>query len=82
MLSKERYPPKTLYGIIAVIRRFLAEQKPSKDINPLNTSYKRYDLTDDFKQGTHIVFKSHSCCNGLCFYFLGLLFYARRLTLK
>jgi len=70
--SKERYPPKTLYGIIAGIHRFLAEQKPSEDINPLNTSDKRYDLTDDFKQGTHIVFKLRSCCNGLCFYFLGL----------
>jgi len=55
--SRERYPPKTLYGIITGIRRFLAEQKPSKDINPLNTSDKRFDLTDDFK---HIVFKLHS----------------------
>ena len=80
--SKERYPPKTLYGIISGIRRFLAEQKPSEDINPLNTSEKRYDLTGDFKQGTHIVFKLRSCCYGLCFYFLGLRFYAQRLTLK
>lgn len=40
--SKERYPPKTLYGIIAGIRRFLAEQKRSEDINPLNTSDKRF----------------------------------------
>ena len=52
--SKERYPPKTLYGIISGIRLFLAEQKPSEDITPLNTSDKRYDLTDDFKQGTHV----------------------------
>ena len=52
--SKERYPPKTLYGIISGIRLFLAEQKPSEDITPLNTSDKRYDLTDDFKQGTHM----------------------------
>ena len=66
---KERYPPKTLYGIISGIRRFLAEQKPSEDINPLNTSEKRYDLTGDFKQGTHRVFKLRSCCYGLCFYF-------------
>lgn len=43
---KERYPPKTLYGIISGICRFLAEQKPSEDINPLNTSEKRvYDFT-------------------------------------
>ena len=63
--SKERYPPKTLYGIISGIRDFLAEQKPSEDINSLNASDKRYDLTDDFKQGTHIVFKLRSCCNGL-----------------
>ena len=47
--SKERYPPKTLYGIIAGIRRFLAEQKRSEDINPLNTSDKRYVFTDDFR---------------------------------
>ena len=70
--SKERYTPKTLYDIIAGFRRLLEEQKPREDINPLNTSHKRYDLTDDFKQGTHIVFKLRSCCNGLCFYFLGL----------
>ena len=58
--SRERYPPKNLYGIIAGIRRFLAEQRLSEDINPLHTSDKTYDLTDDFKQGTHIVFKLHS----------------------
>ena len=70
--SKEHYPPKTLYSIIAGIRPFLAEQKPNKDINLQSTSDKRYDLTDGFKQVTHIVFKLRSCCNGLCFYFLGL----------
>ena len=58
--SKERYPPKTLYCIIAGIRRFLAEQKLCEDINPLNTSDKRYDLTDDFRQGSHVAFKLHS----------------------
>ena len=57
--SRERYPLKTLYGIIAGIHRFLAEQRPSEDINPLNKSDKRYDLTNDFKEGTHIVFKLH-----------------------
>ena len=59
--SKERYPPKTLYSIIAGIRRFLAEQKPSEDINLQSASDKRYDLTDGFKQVTHIVFKLRSC---------------------
>ena len=42
--SKERYPPRTLYGIVAGIRRFLAEKKPGEDINPLSTFDKRYDL--------------------------------------
>ena len=42
--SKERYPPRTLYGIVAGIRRFLPEKKPGEDINPLRTSDKRYDL--------------------------------------
>ena len=72
VLSINYWPTK--FGIISGIRRFLAEQKPSEDINPLNTSEKRYDLTGDFKQGTHIVIKLRSCCYGLCFYLLGLRF--------
>ena len=42
--SKERYPPRTLYGIVAGIRRFLAENKPGEDVNSLSTSDKRYEL--------------------------------------
>ena len=41
--SKERYPPRTLYGIVAG-SHFLAEKKLGEDINPLSTSDKRYDL--------------------------------------
>ena len=36
--SKEHYSPKTLYGIIAGIRRFLAEQKLSEDIVSINVN--------------------------------------------
>ena len=36
--SSERYPPRTVYGIIAGIRRFLAEKKPGDDLNLLSTS--------------------------------------------
>lgn len=36
--SKERYPPRTLYGI----RRFLAEKKLVEDINLLSTSDKSF----------------------------------------
>ena len=47
--SKERYPPRTLYGIVAGIRRFLAEKKPAEDKNPLSTFDKRYDLVISVK---------------------------------
>ena len=36
--SKEHYSLKTLYGIIAGIRRFLAEQKLSEDIVSINVN--------------------------------------------
>ena len=55
--SKERYPPRTLYGIVADIRRSLAEKKPGEDVNPLSTSDKRYELVISFNQSTRIVFK-------------------------
>ena len=42
--SKDRYPPRTSYCIVAGIRRFLARKKLGEDINPLSTSDKRYDL--------------------------------------
>ena len=41
---KRTFPPRTLYGMVADIRHFLAEKKPDEDINPLITSDKRYDL--------------------------------------
>ena len=47
--SKERYPPRTLYGIVAGIRRFLAEKKPGEDINLHSTSDKRYDSVISIK---------------------------------
>ena len=52
--SKERYPPITLYGIVAGIRRFLAEKKPGEDVNSPSTSDKRYDLVISFNQSTRI----------------------------
>ena len=56
--SKERYPPRTLFGgIVAGIRCFLAEKKPGEDVNPLSTSEKRYELVISFNRSTHIVFK-------------------------
>ena len=58
--SKERYPPRTLYGIVAGIRRFLAEKKPGEDVNPLSTSDKRYELVISFNQSTRIVFELRS----------------------
>ena len=58
--SKEHYSPRTLYGIVAGIRRFLAEKKPGEDINPLSTCDKRYDLTDDFNLDMQVVVKSHA----------------------
>ena len=42
--SKERYPPRTLYGgIVAGIHCFLTEKKLDEDVNPLSTSEKRYE---------------------------------------
>ena len=58
--SKKRYPPRTLYGIVTRIRRFLAEQKPVKDINPLSTFDKRYDLVISTKAHVSVVFKLRS----------------------
>ena len=55
--SKERYSPRTLYGIVAGIRRFLAEEKPGADVNPMSTSDKRYELVISFNQSTCIVFE-------------------------
>ena len=58
--SKERYSPRTLYGIVVGIRRFLAEEKPGEDVNPLSTYDKRYTLVISFNQSTRIVFKLRS----------------------
>ena len=59
--SKERYPPRTLYGgIVAGIRRFLAEKKPGEDVNPPSTSDKRDELVISFNRSTRIVFKLRS----------------------
>ena len=40
--SSERYPPRTVNGIIAGIRRYLAEKKPGDDLNLLSSSDDRY----------------------------------------
>lgn len=39
--SSERYPPRKVNGIIAGIRRYLAEKKPGDDLNLLSTSDNR-----------------------------------------
>lgn len=39
--SSERYPPRRVNGIIAGIRRYLAEKKPGDDLNLLSTSDNR-----------------------------------------
>ena len=39
--SSERYPPRKVKGIIAGIRRYLAEKKPGDDLNLLSTSDNR-----------------------------------------
>ena len=36
--SKERYPPRTVYGIIAGIRRFIEEKKLEANFNLLNVN--------------------------------------------
>ena len=40
-LSSERYPPRTVYGIVAGVRRFHAEKKPGDDLNMPSTSDNR-----------------------------------------
>ena len=36
-----RYPPKTVYGIICALKRYLEEKKGSEALNPLDASDKR-----------------------------------------
>ena len=40
--SGERYPPKSVYGIICSLTRYLEEKNGSKALNPLDASDKRY----------------------------------------
>ena len=39
--SGERYPPKTVYGIICGIRRYLEEENVAYALNPLDNSDRR-----------------------------------------
>ena len=43
--SGERYPPKSVYGIICSLKRHLEERNGSEALNPLDTSDKRYLTT-------------------------------------
>ena len=39
--SGGRYPPKTVYGIICALKRYLEEKNRSEAVNPLDASDKR-----------------------------------------
>ena len=39
--SGERYPLKTVYGVICVVKRYLEEKNGSEAVNPLDASDKR-----------------------------------------
>ena len=39
--SQERYPPRTVYGIIAGIRRFIEEKRPDANFSLLNANDNR-----------------------------------------
>ena len=39
--SDERYPPKTVYGIICAFKRYLEEKSGSEALNPVDASDKR-----------------------------------------
>ena len=39
--SGERYPPKTVYGIICALKRYLEEKNGSEALNPLDAGHKR-----------------------------------------
>lgn len=43
--SGERYPPKSVYGIICALKRYLEEKNGSEALNPLDASDKRYLTT-------------------------------------
>ena len=43
--SGERYPPKSVYGIICSLKRHLEEKNGSEALNPLDASDKRYLTT-------------------------------------
>ncbi|KAK3754762.1 hypothetical protein QZH41_010325 [Actinostola sp. cb2023] len=57
--SGERYPPKTVYGIIASLKRHLADINGSEALNPLDISDKRYMTCTKQVQGSKIDKKSH-----------------------
>ena len=40
-MSGGRYPPKTVYGIICALKRYLEEKNGSEALNPLDASDKR-----------------------------------------
>lgn len=40
MKSEERHPPKTVYGIICSIRRYLEEKNGADAFNPLQRQYR------------------------------------------
>ena len=40
-MSGGRYPPKTVYGIICALKRYLVEKNRSKALNPLDAIDKR-----------------------------------------
>ncbi|XP_078365919.1 uncharacterized protein LOC144650135 [Oculina patagonica] len=42
--SGERYPPKSVYGIICALKRYLEEKNGSEALNPLDASDKRFVL--------------------------------------
>ncbi|KAK3698962.1 hypothetical protein QZH41_012834, partial [Actinostola sp. cb2023] len=64
--SGERYPPKTVYGIIASLKRHLADINGSEALNPLDISDKRFclfrraldaEMKSGTRDGLHIKFK-------------------------
>ncbi|KAL9962198.1 hypothetical protein ACROYT_G031280 [Oculina patagonica] len=61
--SGERYPPKSVYGIICALKRYLEEKNGSKALNPLDASDKRFvlfrrcldaEMKNGVREGLHI----------------------------
>ena len=56
--SGERYPPRTVYGIVCGLKRYLEDRNGDEALNPLDADDKRYGkLSTLFLLALHYLFR-------------------------